>query len=232
VTDFIEAYDDALSRELCEQIIDRFETSDRRQAGRTGHGVDKTKKDSLDITITDLAEWQDLHDQLTDATLRHLMTYLRKYPFLLTGAVALSIDDPATGTRRPINADDVQRCSDVELGSYVFRVFRPGNINVQKYHQAQGGYHYWHSEIYPRDEKCETLHRVLLFMFYLNTVQTGGETEFYYQQRKLSPKQGTMVLAPAGFTHTHKGHVPVSSDKYIATSWILFQRAENIYQNR
>ncbi len=38
-----------------------------------------------------------------------------------------------------------------------------------------------------------------------------------------------MVIAPAGFTHTHKGNKPISGDKYIATSWIMFNRAEQLY---
>jgi hypothetical protein len=109
------------------------------------------------------------------------------------------------------------------------RLYRSGMINLQKYSAGSGGYHRWHSEIYPRDERCEVLHRVLLYMFYLNDVAEGGETEFFYQQQKITPKRGRMVIAPAGFTHTHKGHVPRSGDKYIATSWVLFQRAEAIY---
>ena len=67
-------------------------------------------------------------------------------------------------------------------------------------------------------------------MFFLNTVSDGGQTEFFYQNQSISPKIGRMVIAPAGFTHTHKGAIPKSSDKYIVTSWILFQRAEDIYQ--
>lgn len=228
--DFIEIYPNALSPQLCEALIERFEASDRRVAGRTGHGVDKAKKDSLDVALTGLGEWRDLHDQVNDAALKHLLQYLRKYPYLLTGPLGLTWIDAATGAPRPITADDVVHASDAELAAYVFRVFRPGQLILQKYQQNSGGYHYWHSEIYPREASCETLHRVLLFMFYLNSVAEGGETEFLYQQRSLRPEQGVMVIAPGGFTHTHKGHVPRSSDKYIVTSWILFQRAEQIFQ--
>jgi len=69
----------------------------------------------------------------------------------------------------------------------------------------------------------------LLFQFYLNDVAEGGETEFYYQQRKVEARQGRLIIAPAGFTHTHKGNVSRSGDKYVATSWILFQRAEAMF---
>jgi 2OG-Fe(II) oxygenase superfamily len=228
--DFIECYDNALSPELCQAIMDRFEVSDRKAAGMTGQGVDKAKKNSVDITITGLADWNDLHNEILDSTLRHLMLYMRKFPYLVTSALALSIKDSATGQLRPLSADDVGSATDQELGSYLFRIFRPGAINVQKYSKGVGGYYYWHSEIYPKDVQCEALHRVLLFMYYLNDVEQGGETEFLYADKKLKPTKGQMVIAPAGFTHTHRGNIPLSSDKYILTSWILFNRAEQIYQ--
>ncbi|MFM8725821.1 MAG: 2OG-Fe(II) oxygenase, partial [Planctomycetaceae bacterium] len=31
------------------------------------------------------------------------------------------------------------------------------------------------------------------------------------------------------FTHSHCGHVPKSGHKYILTSWVLFNRAEQIF---
>lgn len=231
MSDFIETYDQAISPELCQAIIERFEQQGRAKPGQTGHGIDRTKKDSLDVTITNQPDWRDLHDRLLDATLRHLLLYLRKYRFALTSGVALTMLNPATGEQTPLTPESIDQLTDPQLGQYVFRMFRPGAINLQKYKRQSGGYHYWHSEIYPRDPAAETLHRVLLFMFYLNTVEDGGETEFFYQQRKLRPTAGQMVIAPAGFTHTHKGHVPLSNDKYIATSWILFQRAEVLFQN-
>jgi hypothetical protein len=64
---------------------------------------------------------------------------------------------------------------------------------------------------------------------YLNDVPEAGETEFVYQGRKIRPRAGSLLIAPAGFTHTHRGNRPVGGDKYIATSWVLFQRAEHIF---
>jgi len=73
------------------------------------------------------------------------------------------------------------------------------------------------------------LHRTLLWTAYLNEGFEAGETEFYYQQRKIVPRTGALLIAPAAFTHTHRGNRPRGGDKYIATSWILFQRAEALY---
>ncbi len=93
----------------------------------------------------------------------------------------------------------------------------------------QGGYPYWHCEQYPRDAQCEALHRVLLWTLYLNDDFDEGETEFLFQQRKVRPAVGTMVIAPAAFTHTHRGNRPRGGDKFIATSWVLFRRAEQLF---
>ena len=124
----------------------------------------------------------------------------------------------------------MDRVPDQQLNGILMLLYRSGVVNMQKYERGRGGYHHWHSEIFPKDPHCETLHRVLLYMYYLNDVAEGGETEFYFQDRKLAPRRGRLVIAPAGFTHTHKGHVPRSEDKYIVTSWVMFNRAETIYR--
>ena len=43
------------------------------------------------------------------------------------------------------------------------------------------------------------------------------------------PKRGSILLAPAGFTHTHRGNRPERGSKFIATSWVLLQKAETLY---
>ncbi|HSG52648.1 MAG TPA: hypothetical protein VLA40_11135, partial [Rheinheimera sp.] len=49
MTDFIEIYDDALSAEFCQQLIQAFDASPHTTAGRTGGGVDTSKKISTDL---------------------------------------------------------------------------------------------------------------------------------------------------------------------------------------
>ncbi len=57
-------------------------------------------------------------------------------------------------------------------------------------------------------------------MVYLNDVDSGGETEFLYQQLKIKPKRGRVVIWPGSFTHLHIGNHPMS-DKYIHTGLSL-----------
>ena len=70
---------------------------------------------------------------------------------------------------------------------------------------------------------------MLLWTIYLNEGFAEGETEFLYQQRSIVPRTGSLLIAPAGFTHTHRGNRPKGGNKYIATSWVLFERADKLY---
>jgi len=91
------------------------------------------------------------------------------------------------------------------------------NIKIQKT-QIGGGFHKWHYESNGRLSS----NRFLVYTLYLNDVKVGGETEFLYQHRRVNASEGTLVLFPATYTHTHRGNPPLSGDKYIATGWIEY----------
>lgn len=227
--DFIEVYDDALPSETCALLVRYFEESGAAVPGRVGGGVLPELKDSRDILISGAPEWKEAEAALNAAMFAGLLAYLRKYRYALIAPLLLQVQDPASGALRRIAADDFDDMDDAALGKLVRAVLRPGSINLQRYTADQGGYPYWHCELYPKDASCETLHRSLLWTLYLNDGFGEGETEFLYQQRKIVPKAGSLLIAPTAFTHTHRGNRPRGGDKYIATSWVLFQRAEQIF---
>ncbi|MBB5205544.1 hypothetical protein HNQ51_002863 [Inhella inkyongensis] len=230
--DFIECYDHALSAAQCRQLIEAFESSPHRRPGRTGGGVDESKKLSQDLYLNEHPEWLPLLREVQKVTTFKAAEYFRRYHFGLIAPIALTLADPRTGTPTPLTHDNFERLGAPHAMDLMRQLYRLGPIQMQKYLQGQGNYNYWHCETYPAQPDAETLHRALLFMVYLNDVDEGGETDFYYQGRSLKPRAGTLVIAPAGFTHTHRGRVPLSGDKYILTSWILFQRAETLYRAR
>lgn len=227
--DFIEVYPGALPREACAAAVAHFEQSKQATRGRTGGGVDTTLKDSWDIDITGRADWKALHDAIQGAAFAGFAQYVAKYRYTLLAPLSLKLKDPATGALTAIDHDGIDRLPPETYTGLLQHGFRPGSINVQKYLADQGGYPYWHCEHYPKQGTVEPLHRVLLYTIYLNDGFAEGETEFVYQGRKIVPATGDLLIAPAFFTHTHRGNRPKGGDKYIATSWILFQRAEALW---
>jgi hypothetical protein len=228
--DFIDVVDEAIDRKLCEALIDRFETHEsQQQPGKTGAGIDAKKKHSRDITITNHDSWQDLVALLVPALYPHVEAYVRRHPHLLIGALSPTVVDPDSGKPVVLDGDNFERAGVPRLKALIAGMYRHGFINVQKYLSGEGGYPHWHSEVFPDKPRNESLHRVLFWLVYLNDVSEGGETEFFYYSQQVKPKRGRLLIAPTGFTHTHRGNVPRSGDKYILASWLMFQHAEQLY---
>ncbi|MDR8523513.1 MULTISPECIES: 2OG-Fe(II) oxygenase [Shewanella] len=226
--DFIEVYPNALPDEFCDELVRQFDNHSGVQAGRTGGGVDTSKKVSLDLMLDAHPDLAVMKNRLLGYTLANVTRYFDKYSLALMGAVAVNVAGE-NGESITLTPDNYQKYGKNRAEALVKYLYRSGTINIQKYPKAKGGYPHWHSEQFPQQGHNEALHRVVLYMFYLNDVEEGGETEFYYQNKRVKPKKGTMVIAPAGFTHSHRGNMPKSHDKYIATSWIMFNRAEQLY---
>jgi len=225
--DFIEVIENAIPADTCAEIIRRFEASGQDQPGLVGGGLYPDLKNSRDISISGKDGWRDIEATLVTAVLAATAGYLRRYPYTLIAP--LMIEHGRKDAPRRLEAADLATLPEDELGSIIRAIFRPGRINVQRYRAGEGGYPYWHCELYPRDPACDTLHRHLLWTVYLNDDFQAGETEFFHQQRKIAPRTGSLLVAPASFTHTHRGNRPEGGDKYIATSWVLFNRAEQIF---
>ena len=93
------------------------------------------------------------------------------------------------------------------------------NIKIQ-YYKKGWGFKNWHKE---NDGWPENITRHLVFMTYLNDVDDGG-TDFLYQKLTTPAKKGLTLIWPAGWTHTHKGQISKTKEKYILTSWLDFEK--------
>ena len=91
------------------------------------------------------------------------------------------------------------------------------SVKLQRYRPSQG-YHAWHCD----NGNSEASRRMMVVMLYLNTVDSGGETELLYQSQRIAPKEGTLVFFPAGWTHTHRGNPPLNGNKYILNTWLEY----------
>jgi hypothetical protein len=93
------------------------------------------------------------------------------------------------------------------------------NLNtlmIQQYKSNKGRY------IYHNDFAVDTKlsrYRVLTYIWYLNDVNEGGET-IIWDNHKIKPTTGKLLLFPATWTYPHSGLMPISNDKYIITGWV------------
>lgn len=99
---------------------------------------------------------------------------------------------------------------------YKNKKWRDHGFQLQRYRKNEGQY------VYHVDESIEIKNnemRVLTYLYYLNDVDEGGETEFLYTI-KVKPETGKLVIFPASWCYPHKAFMPISNDKYIVTGWL------------
>jgi hypothetical protein len=87
---------------------------------------------------------------------------------------------------------------------------------MHKYTKNQGKY------IYHNDFNIEwktKSHRIITYLWYLNSIDEGGETEIL-GNIKIKPKDGKLLIFPATWTYAHSGKIPISDNKYIITGWL------------
>lgn len=194
MNDFIEVYENALSHEDCDKIIQFFEwhsaagTTWRRTAERAA-GLSKNDEA---ITVN------PSQPQHLTFTRDNFDSFLRGFDEVFWEKCYADYS-----LKYPVLADMERH------GIFTYK--------VQKTLPSEG-YHLWHSE----SGNAITSRRILVFTVYLNDVEEGGETEFLYQRRRVKPKKGDIMIFPAAFTHVHRGNPPLSGEKYIMTGWVEY----------
>lgn len=68
-------------------------------------------------------------------------------------------------------------------------------------------------------DKCD---RYLVFLWYLNDVAEGGETRFVDLGLDVQARQGRLLVFPPYWMYQHAGLPPLSNDKYILSTYLLF----------
>tara|TARA_B100000287_G_scaffold351509_1_gene340686 strand:- start:527 stop:1108 length:582 start_codon:yes stop_codon:yes gene_type:complete len=119
--------------------------------------------------------------------------------------------------------DCLSKCVDLYKERYPFcdqvgvYSLKDNNIKIQHYMPGDGFYK-WHAE---NGGSGYSTFRHLVFMTYLNTLDSAG-TEFYYQKTITPCEKGLTIIWPAGWTHTHRGVTNYESEKTIITGWYSF----------
>jgi hypothetical protein len=197
---------------MCEKIINLFEEEENHKfEGQTSSGVNKSYKASMDLNITGMSEinpeWKKICDHLLEVLFHKTVDYLRDFPFIFNNIENLPQEEIF-----------------VREAHQLLSASNMGNpyMQMQRYIDEEG-YYAWHAE----NEGGSSIDRQLFFIYYLNDVDSGGETEFRYSGGKVSPKAGDLLIAPAFWTHLHRGNPPgKGNNKYIITGWIEYTNRE------
>lgn len=205
--------DNSLPKDFCDLVINKFERSvDDQYKGISGGGVNENIKKSTDLILTnhlDDEEWIYIYNYLREDLLHNLIEYNRRFPWIWRAEYDFSSE-----------LSLVRSVQNRFLASH----YNNYHMQIQRY-LGNEGYFAWHHENYLEEENMNQ--RQMAFMWYLNDVQEGGETEFKFQNLKVTPSAGKNVLFPAFWTHTHRGNPPSENErKYIITGWIK-QDVEN-----
>lgn len=72
------------------------------------------------------------------------------------------------------------------------------------------------------DSINEVANRYLVFLWYLNDVTDGGETRFEQLGMQVDARAGRLLMFPPYWMYQHAGAPPVSGDKYILSTYLLF----------
>ena len=74
------------------------------------------------------------------------------------------------------------------------------------------------------DSVDEVAGRYMVFLWYLNDVQEGGSTRFMDLGVDVQPRAGRLLVFPPYWMFQHVGNAPVSNDKYILSTYLLFDK--------
>ena len=90
-------------------------------------------------------------------------------------------------------------------------------IAIYKY-ADESEFYGWHTDA----ADAGIRYRFVSIVGYLNDVESGGETEFRYIDRKVPPRAGNVLLFPSGWTHYHQALPPESGSKYVLITWLRY----------
>lgn len=187
---YIQEFKNSLTLEFCEMVIKLYENEPNTKDGVTLGGLNKNIKDTTDYILNVNTEKNENWLNIENILFNELNEKIQLYV-------------------KNVNV------------SYNYEYFKTNDIItdngflIQKYNKGKGKY------VYHVDSSIDFLQfrsRIIAFIWYLNDVIDGGETEFWGNY-KIKPEMGKLIFFPATWTFPHTGLIPNSSDKYIITGW-------------
>ena len=195
INNFVFVKENAFTSNFCDSIINDFESYKSQglvRKGQSGIGVNNEVKNTTDLNILDYPELSSKYN----VEINNNFNYLLSEEYL---------------GKLPFQNEFGKES--LFYAPTFYELFQ-----VQKYDKNNGHYNGWHAET----GDFEMSRRLFVFILYLNDVAEGGETEILYTGLKVKPKKGQLLIHPASYPFVHKGHTPLSDDKYILTTWLSY----------
>ena len=180
----------ALPRELCDQIIEKFERDPNKSRGKVGYGdINDEVKKTIDLhyDYENDVEWKSIHRKLE----MHFQVAFDEYTKYLYEKV----------THNSV-FDNLTRIETVRTG-----------FQLQKY--DVGDYFEWHIDDLEARKRIITY----IIYFNTLKKEDGGYTEFF-NSKKVQPIAGNILFFPSTWTYPHRGAPLKDKVKYIATGFI------------
>ena len=217
--DLVLEYPNAFSDEICDEMVERFESDDRKVSGISGiygrNYTGPTSKVSTDLLISKLEDWNDMDGRIFDI----LSPYISEYVKML---------------REQFYYEELNHIKD--LGYQIQRTDPGGHFN-------------WHSDhdLHPlidqliRHKDGNPLicvrERIATYILYLNDrleySDDDGTTEFKFgeEHKFIKAEKGKLLMFPASPFYPHRG-VPLKNGvKYLMTGWVTRDSVREVSQD-
>jgi len=217
--DLVLEYHNAFSDEICDEMVERFESDHRVSSGISGiYGPNYTgpaSKVSNDLGISKLEGWGDMDDRIFDI----LSPYI-------SGYVKILVDQ--------FYYEELDHIKD--LGYQIQRTDPGGYFNWHCDHDFQPLVDQLirHSD---GDPLICVRERIATFILYLNDrleySNDDGTTEFKFgeDQKFIKAEKGKLLMFPASAFYPHRG-VPLQNGvKYLMTGWVTRDRVCQVTQD-
>jgi hypothetical protein len=188
---FIGIYDESVPIELCKVFVDNWDEAQRNRTIMHPHDV-----------ATEIGHYPD-QDNLTKQDQTAYVAPLQStiYP------------------RPPVDqySGFLKDCFNAYIKEYSIQfngIIYNDMFKIHKVKESEG-FHRWHYE----KGGPLAIDRIMAFMTYLEVPKRGGETEFLHQCLRLDPVVGRTLIWPAGYTHMHRGLMPLEGTKMYITGW-------------
>lgn len=192
--EYVYQIDNVLSKDICEEIIKRFNSDERKVDSKVGSGdrgkINKSVRSSKVLNVSLFDDWKDIDAILFDSLSKSLDKY-KKYLNRYTG--------------------------DDNFYNYIFSSLKDEGYNIQ--YMKNDDFYKWHTDDSGKSNRILTC----IWYLNDVDGEDGGTTDFMFGKR-IKPKRGSLIFFPATWTYIHRAApIKNDCEKYTCITWLGIQ---------